>query len=156
MKPQLKNEVLASIVNHRYEYQDSRSEKKNTPPKNLDELTQLARTMLMEEPLEVSKVRPLFWSMVETHVDRFQVFPFDVTKALFSYLELKDYPADRMQKLITQLQEMYIEKHGESSKQDLPSDRIAKNFAVDDERSDEDSMKDTLLFAAKLAELETD
>ena len=156
MKPQLKNEVLASIVNHRYDYQDSRSGTNNTPPKNLDELTQLARTMLREEPLEVSKVRPLFWSMVETYVDRFQVFPFDATKAVFSYLELKDYPADEMQKLIMQLQQMYIEKHGENSKQRLPANRVSQHFAADDEITDEDSMKDTLLFAARLAELETD
>ena len=62
---------------------------------SLDELTQISRSMLMDKNLEVSKVRPFFWTMVETYVDRFQVFPFDAVKALFSYLELNEFDSTR-------------------------------------------------------------
>ena len=113
MKPQLKDEVITSIDDHRTNRQRTLADEVSPTPANLDELTHLARKMLMEAPLEVSKVKPLFWSMVETYVDRFEDFPFDCTKAMQSYLELNDYPADQMRELVAQLEAMYEQKHGE-------------------------------------------
>jgi len=43
----------------------------------LDDLSTISRNLLMDKSLEVSKVRAFFWSMIETYVERFLVYPFD-------------------------------------------------------------------------------
>ncbi len=75
-----------------------------TTPVNLDQLGEIVQQLLNDKNLEVSKVRPFFWSLVETYVDRFQCFPFDVNKALFSHLELNDFPEEELRALIRQLE----------------------------------------------------
>lgn len=149
MKPQLKSEVITSIDNHRLNHQNSGAGEQNTTPKNLDELTQLARKMLMEESLEVSKIKPLFWSMIEIYIDRFQAFPFDVAKALQSYLELNEYPADQMQNLVSQLEEMYALKYGRPMKQS--TQLISEQESLDEEIR---SLRDSLKYATMVGELE--
>jgi len=79
---------------------------KSTPPQNFDQLALSAHKLLNDEHLEVSKIRPFFWSLVETYVDRFQVYPFDVSKALFGYLELEACSEDEVQALIGKLEQL--------------------------------------------------
>jgi len=83
------------------------------PPENIDQLLEAVHDLMMNQHLEVSKVRPFFWSMVEIYIDRFDVYPFDVVKALFYYLESADYPADEMRALVKKLEECYDHEHGE-------------------------------------------
>lgn len=42
---------------------------------DLTQLGELVGRLLKDESLEVSKVRPFFWSLVEAYVDRFQLYP---------------------------------------------------------------------------------
>lgn len=84
-----------------------------SPPENMDQLSVAVHHILMDEHLEVSKVRPFFWSMVEAYVDRFQIYPFDIVKALFSYLESNDYPPDLMREIVKKLEESYDGQYGE-------------------------------------------
>ncbi len=84
-----------------------------TVPGSIDELGEVARQLFNDKNLEVSKLRPFFWSLVETYVDRFQLYPFDVTKALFSHLELNGYPEDELRTLINQLETLYKKNHGQ-------------------------------------------
>ena len=79
---------------------------------SLEDLSKIARNMLMDKNLEASKVRPFFWTMVETYVKRFRVFPFDATTALFSYLELNEYPEDQLRDLVKQLEKLYKKQYG--------------------------------------------
>ena len=72
-------------------------------PENISQLSQHAQHMLGRKDVEVSKLRPFFWSLVETYVDRFDQLPFDVNKALFSHLESVDYPEQEVLALIEQL-----------------------------------------------------
>jgi len=72
-----------------------------------------ARKLLNDEHLQVSKVRPFFWSLVEIYVDRFQVYPFDVSKALFAYLELEACPKDEVQALMSKLERFCEKKKAE-------------------------------------------
>ncbi len=83
-----------------------------TVPGNLDQLSEVAQHLLNDANLEVSKVRPFFWSLVETYVDRFQVYPFDVTKALFCYLESGNSSEAELRHLIGQLEALYEKNHG--------------------------------------------
>lgn len=85
----------------------------STTPENMDQLSAAVHHILMDEHLEISKVRPFFWSMVEAYVDRFQIYPFDIVKALFCYLESNDYPPDLMRELVTKLEESYDRQYGE-------------------------------------------
>jgi hypothetical protein len=103
--------------------------------------------MLMDKDLEVSKVRPFFWTMVETYVDRFQVFPFDAIKALFSYLELRDYPEQQLRDLVRQLEEIYQKQYGAPMRDSTPSAVSGEN--LDDEIT---ALRDTLKYAAIVGE----
>ncbi len=85
-----------------------------TVPDTLDQLGKIAQQLLNDKDLEVSKVRPFFWSLVETYVDRFQLYPFDVSKALFCHFELHSYPAEELTELIEQLEQQYEKFHGYS------------------------------------------
>ena len=93
-------------------------------PKNLDQLSVAARELLMDSNLEVSKVRPFFWSMVETYVDRFQIYPFDIVKAMLSYLETRDFPEEQTRELIAMLEQGYQQQHGEALHEDVPQESM--------------------------------
>ena len=114
---------------------------------NLDELSTICQQLLMDENLEVSKVRPFFWKMVETYVDRFQVFPFDAKKALFAYLELHDYPEEQMRDLVRKLEKQYKKQHGESMRSIEQSGlkHSVSGPVLEDEIS---QLRDTLKYAA--------
>ncbi len=114
---------------------------------DIDELSKLTRAMLMDKNLEVSKVRPFFWTMVETYVDRFQVFPFDAVKALFSYLELRDYPEQQLRELVQQLEEIYQQQHGSPMRDSAPPAVTVEN--LDDEIT---ALRDSLKYAAIVGE----
>ncbi len=81
-------------------------------PADLEQLGEVIRQLLNEKNLEVSKVRPFFWSLVETYIDRFQLYPFDVIKVLFNYLELNGCPEDELHALIAQLDTLYEKNYG--------------------------------------------
>ena len=83
-----------------------------SPPENLTQLGERAIRLLNDSNLEVSKVRPFFWSLVEAYVDRFQRYPFDASKALFNHLELNDYPEDAVLQLVEQLELQFEKSHG--------------------------------------------
>ena len=118
-------------------------------PKNLDQLGELAIHLLNKKNLEVSKVRPFFWSMVETYVDRFQQYPFDTNKALFSYLELADFPEEEVQKLVEQLESQYEKSHGRPLRKS--TQLLSKKDVLDDEIQD---LRDSIKFAAMVSEIE--
>lgn len=145
MKPQLKNEVITSIQDH----PRNRVDNTTTAPKNLDELTQLARTMLMQEQLEVSKVRPLFWSMIEIYVDRFQAFPFDVVKALHSYLELIDCSSEEMHDIVKNIEEMHVSRYGHPMKQ--ATQLISEKDTLEEEIKE---LRDSLKYASMVDSIE--
>lgn len=116
-------------------------------PKDLTELGELAIKMLNEKNLEVSKVRPFFWSLVEAYVDRFQLYPFDINKALFSYLELNDYPADKIQRLVKQLEQQYENSHGRPLRKS--TQLVNREGALDDEIK---ALRDSVKYAVMVAE----
>ena len=124
---------------------------------SLDDLSKMTRKMLMDKDLEVSKVRPFFWTLVETYVDRFQVFPFDAVKALFSYLELQDYPQDEMRELVRKLEKLDKKQHGSSMREPesrpgpepLPDTGEKAVRSLDDEISE---LRETLKYAAIVGE----
>ncbi len=118
-----------------------------SPPKNLTQLGELAIKLLNDKNLEVSKVRPFFWSMVEAYVDRFQLYPFDVNKALFSYLELNDYPEDAVQELVKQLESQFEKSHGRPLRKSTKL--LYQQDALDDEIK---NLRDSLKYAAMVAE----
>jgi len=117
-------------------------------PKNLDQLGELAIELLNKKSLEVSKVRPFFWSMVETYVDRFQQYPFDTSKALFSYLELAEFPEDEIQKLVQQLETQFEKSHGRPLRKS--TQLLSQKDVLDDEIK---SLRDSIKFAAMVPEI---
>ena len=119
------------------------------PPKDLDRLAELAIEMLNDKHLEVSKVRPFFWSLVEAYVDRFQLYPFDVSKVLFSHLELNDYPKDQMQALVRQLESEYEKAHGRPLRKS--TELVDRKDGLDDEIR---HLRDSLKYAAMVDEVE--
>lgn len=114
---------------------------------SLDDMAEICRSMLLDEDLEVSKVRPFFWSMVEAYVDRFQVFPFDVKKALFSYLELNEYPEQELRDLVKRLEKLYQKQHGSALRESdgQPVGEPARAQTLDEEIS---QLRETLKYAA--------
>jgi len=127
----------------------SQSRELASSPTSLDQLGELAIELLNKKNLEVSKVRPFFWSMVETYVDRFQQYPFDTSKALFSYLELTDFPEDEIQKLVKQLESQYEKAHGQ------PLRKSTQLFSQKDVLDDEiKNLRDSIKFAAMVPEIE--
>lgn len=145
---------VASLTDHGVGQARSRSDDKHP---SLDDLSRITREMLMDKDLEVSKVRPFFWTLVEAYVDRFQVFPFDVNKALFSYLESQDYPQDEMRELVKKLEKLYKKQHGapmrepearpESGTAPVPDKNTV--HSLDDEISE---LRETLKYAAIVGE----
>jgi hypothetical protein len=116
-------------------------------PEDLTQLGELAINLLNDKNLEVSKVRPFFWSLVETYVDRFQLYPFDMKKALFSYLELNDFPEDTMLELVKQLESQFERSHGRPLRE--PAQLYAPPVALDEEIK---ALRDSLRYAAMVAE----
>ena len=114
---------------------------------DLTELGERAIQLLKDENLKVSNVKPFFWSMVETYVDRFQFYPFDINKALISYLELKDYPEETIQELIKKLEMQFEKVHGRPLRE--PEHVAEKPKALDAELSE---LRDSLKYAALVAE----
>lgn len=116
-------------------------------PENLTDLSERAIYLLNTKNLEVSKVRPFFWSMVETYVDRFCVYPFDIKKAVFSYLELKDYPEEMVIELVKQLESRFEKLHGR------PLRKSTQLLSSKDALSDEiKGLRDSLKYAAMVPE----
>ena len=146
MKPQLKNEVITSIEKHLR----TRADNQCAPPKNLDELTQLARTMLMEEQLDVSKVRPLFWSMIETYVDRFHTFPFDIVKALHCHLELIDCSSEDMHAIVKNIEEVHMKRYAHPMKQSTRL--LSEKETLEDEIKE---LRDSLKYASMVDSIES-
>ena len=95
---------------------------------SLDDLSRITQQLLMDKNLEVSKVRPFFWTLVETYVDRFQVFPFDAIKALFSYLELHNYPEGQMRDLIKKLEKIYQKQYGDTMRDTNPDPALSEEI----------------------------
>ena len=138
---------LASLSDQAESQADSYTDDKHL---SLDELSKISRNMLMDKDLEVSKARSFFWAMVEAYVDRFQVFPFDATKALFSYLELTEYPQEQLRDLVEQLEDLYEKQYGRSMRESdpLPA-RSESSQLLDDEISE---LRETLKYAAIVGE----
>ena len=109
-------------------------------PKDLDRLGELAIELLNDRNLEVSKVRPFFWSLVEAYVDRFQRYPFDVSKMLLSDLELNDYPEEHIEKLVQQLEAHFEKAYGKPLRQS-PRQVEHKDALGDDIKHLRDSLK---------------
>lgn len=114
---------------------------------DLTQLGDLASQLLNDKNLEVSKVRPFFWSLVETYVDRFDLYPFDINKALFSHLELNDYPEETVLQLIKQLESQFQKAHGRPLHR--PAQLLGQQNALDDEIKE---LRDSLKYAAMVAE----
>mgnify|MGYP006921604155 CR=1 FL=1 len=116
-------------------------------PEDLTQLRDLAISLLNDKNLEVSKVRPFFWSLVETYVDRFHLYPFDVNKVLFSQLELNGYPEESILMLIKQLEARFEEVHDRPLRKTTPP--LSEPGALDDEIK---ALRDSLKYAAMVAE----
>ncbi len=114
---------------------------------DLTQLGELATRLLNDKNLEVSKVRPFFWSLVETYVDRFNLYPFDVSKVLFSYLELNDYPEETVLQLVKQIESQFEKTHGRPLHKATQS--LCQPDALDDEIKE---LRDTIKYAAMVAE----
>lgn len=141
-----------TVLNAEDKFSQSRDEA--SPPANLSrlgltELGDLAIKLLNDKNLEVSKVRPFFWSLVETYVDRFSLYPFDVHKALFSHLELNDYPEETVQQLVKQLESQFEKTHGRPLRKS--KQRLYQQGALDDEIKE---LRDSIKYAAMVAESE--
>ncbi|MBT8119382.1 MAG: hypothetical protein KJN89_06650 [Gammaproteobacteria bacterium] len=134
-----------NVLNAEDKFSQSRSGSRS--PQDLTQLGELAIKLLNDKNLEVSKVRPFFWSLVETYVDRFHLYPFDVNKALFSQLELNDYPEDTVQQLVEQLEVQFEKTHGRP---------LRKTTGMPDELGVLDDeikqLRDSLKYAAMVAE----
>ena len=116
----------------------------------VSELTQLGESViaaLNDKNLKVSEVRPFFWSLVETYVDRFQHYPFDVDKAVISHLELKDYPEDAVRELVNKLEAQFEAIHNRPLRKSVRL--VSQLDALDD---DIKQLRDALKYAAIVAE----
>ncbi len=118
-------------------------------PRNLDQLSIAARELLMDKNLEVSKVRPFFWSMVEAYMDRFNIYPFDVVKALFSYIESEDYSAEELRQLVKKLEEYYAQQFGEPMHKS--TQLVSETDSMDDEIR---QLRESIKYASLVGELE--
>ena len=114
---------------------------------NLDELARVARQLLMDENLEVSRIRPFFWTLVEAYVARFQLFPFDAVKSLFNYLELNGYPEHQLRDLIDRLENLYQQQHGIAVRQPVAVE--VASAKLEDEINE---LRNSLKYAAIAAE----
>lgn len=118
-----------------------------SPPEDLTQLGERAIKLLNDKNLEVSKVRPFFWSLVEAYVDRFQLYPFDAGKALFNHLELNDYPEKTVLNLVGQLESQFEKSHGRPLRKS--TQLICQQDVLDDEIK---ALRASLRYAAMVAE----
>lgn len=116
-------------------------------PDSIDSLAEATRDVLMDKYLEVSKVRPFFWSMVELYADRFQSYPFDAFKALYSCLEMNDFPEEEMEQIINKLEQAYVKKYGKPVKR--PTELLSEQDTLDDEIRE---LRDSLVYASLVNE----
>ena len=114
---------------------------------DLDQIGTLASRRLNDKNLEAGNVHSFFWSMVETHVDRFQCYPFDINKALFSYLEISEFPEDMVRNLVRQLESQFEKTHGRPLHKSTKL--VCQNDVLDDEIKD---LRDSLKYAALVSE----
>jgi hypothetical protein len=123
--------------------------KTSTPLENVDQLSDAVHDLLISKHLELSKVQPFFWSMVEDYIDRFETYPFDIVKALFYYLESADYPAEEMREIVKKLEDCYLQQHGESmhksTKLVCPVDGLADEMK---------ELRESIKYASLVGELE--
>lgn len=136
-----------SVLNAADKFRQSRDV--NLSPRDLTELGEIANRMLNDKNLAVSKVRPFFWSLVETYADRFDLYPFDVNKALFGQLELHDYPEDKVLLLVKYLESEFQKTHGRPLRKSTPL--LCQHSALDDEMK---KLRDSLRYAAMVAEVD--
>ena len=127
----------------------SQSRGETSSPADLTQLGEIAINLLNDKNLEVSKVRPFFWSLVETYVDRFHLFPFDVNKALFSQLELNDYPEETVQQLVKQIESQFEKAHGRPLRKS--TQLFCQQNGLDDEIKE---LRNSIKYAAMVAEKE--
>lgn len=114
---------------------------------DLTQIGDLTVKLFNDKNLEVSKVRPFIWSLVETYVDRFQLYPFDAGKALFNDLELNGYPEDVVKNLVKQLEARYEKEHGRPLRKS--TQLLSSQDGLDDEIK---TLRDSLKYAAMVAE----
>lgn len=81
-------------------------------------------------------------------MDRFQVYPFNINKALFSYLELHEYPEAEMKTLVQQLEQRYLEQYGKPMKK--ATELVTEGECLDSEIRE---LRDSLKYASLVAEL---
>lgn len=136
-----------TVLNAKDKFGQSRDDQ--SPPEDLTQLGERAIELLNDKNLEVSKVRPFFWSLVETYVDRFQLYPFDASKALFNQLELNNYPEDAVLQLVKQLESRFEKSHGQPLRKS--TQLVCQQDALDDEIKD---LRASLKYAAIVAESE--
>jgi hypothetical protein len=146
----LKRDVISKDALRRVgDFKKSSAKTPYTLPENMDQLSEAVHHIFMDKNLEVSKVRPFFWLLVEAYVDRFQIYPFDIVKALFYYLESNDYPSDLMRDLVTKLEECYDKQYGE------PMHKSTKLVCESDNLDHEvKELRESLKYAALVDEIE--
>jgi len=135
----------ATVLNAEHKFSGGRDT--TARAEDLTQLGERAIQLLKDENLKVSNVKPFFWSMVEAYVDRFQFYPFDINKALISYLELKDYPEETIQELIEKLEIQFEKVHGRPLRESVQA--TGKSSALDTGLSE---LRDSLKYAALVAE----
>lgn len=133
-----------SVLNAADKFGASRDD---VPIKDLVLLGEYMRVALNDEDLKVGEVHSFFWSMVETYVDRFQQYPFDINKALISYLELQEYPEEMVRQLVDQLEAQFEVIHGRPLRE--PTTQKSKSDALDEEIN---QLRGSLKYAAMVAE----
>ena len=131
-----------------------RAQRGERQPPTLDQLAVAIRAALRDPNLEVSKVRPFFWSMVETYSDRFRAYPFNTFKALYSDLENRDFPKEEMERIMDRLQQTYEDHHGPRA-QPMQQTEAQPQPAFEPDQLDEDirELRDSLCYASLVDEL---
>lgn len=147
MKPQKHNSTILNATDKFSQGRDELFSPSALARLDLTQLGELATGILNDKNLEVSKVRPFFWSLVETYVDRFNLYPFDVNKALFSNLELNDYPEETVLQLVEQLESRFEKMHGRPLRQSAAL--LGSHDGLDEEIK---KLRDSLKYAAMVAE----
>jgi hypothetical protein len=115
------------------------------PPSSFDDLLRAVRELLIDPRLEVSVITPLIYSLLETYLDRFQIYPFDEVSLLLNRLELDGYPAHALRELIRRIEEAYEQHHGDAI-HDSP-----QTLAMGDEF---EGLRQSIRYAAMMAERE--
>jgi hypothetical protein len=115
------------------------------PPNSFDDLLRAVRELLIDPRLDVSVVTPLIYSLLETYLDRFQIYPFDEVSLLLNRLELDGYPAHALRELISRIEHAYEQNHGDAI-HDSP-----QALAMGDEF---EGLRQSIRYAAMMAEQE--